>query len=131
MKFKVDGLDKVLRELKKMETAAPKVIQEAIRREAYRVDRESVKQVPVDTGRLRSTHIVTENHGLRTAGAVVTYGGGTGVSTAVHYAREVHDDERARHSPGQKARFLIDPLIAAKPGFIDRVVRYIRKELKI
>lgn len=122
------GLDAVLRELKKLEGRAVDVIQEAFVREAYRVDNASVKQVPVDTGRLRSTHMVVEEQKLRSVGARVVYGGGTGPSTEVTYAREVHDDLRMRHRVG-KARYLIDPLEAAKPHVIPRVIRYIKGKL--
>ena len=122
------GLDEVLRALKKLEGRAVDVIQEAFVREAYRVDRASVEQVPVDTGRLRSTHMVVEENGFRSVGARVVYGGGTGPGAEVTYAREVHDDMRMRHRVG-KARYLIDPLEAAKPRVIPRVIRYVRTKL--
>lgn len=128
MPGEVEGLEEVLRALRRLGARAPAVIQEAIVAEAYRVDAESVKQVPVDTGRLRSTHTVVEREGVKSVGAIVTYGGGSGVGGEVHYARDVHDNLRARYRVG-KARFLADPFEAAKRGFVDRIVSFVSRKL--
>ena len=82
--------------------------------------RESLRQVPVDTNRLRSTAYVT----------TPSYTGVLKIEAgyATNYAAPVHDRYTNKfsgkviyHNPPTKSHFLIDPFEAALPGLGSRI----------
>lgn len=83
--------------------------------EASRIEAVSIREVPVDTGRLRATAFVTPPD--TTIRAVsVQFGYGT------EYAVPVHERTEVQHRTG-KAKFLSDPVNAAESGAARRIAR--------
>ena len=87
----------------------------AVYREASRVMASSIREVPVDTGRLRATGFVSAPD-TTTRDVSVQLGYGT------DYALPVHERTEVSHAVG-KAKFLDDPLNAARSGMADRIAR--------
>lgn len=87
----------------------------AVFREASRVMGVSIREVPVDTGRLRATGFVAPPD-TTIRGVSVQFGYGTDYAVAVHERTEVP------HRTG-KAKFLDDPLNASRAGAALRIAR--------
>lgn len=117
---RVTGLPQARRALQMSERRWSSAFGAALYREGSRILRESLKQVPVDTGRLRSTGYVSPPIKKLLAGIVVEVGYGT------HYAVRQHEDVSLRHRVG-KAKYLQDPLYAASDGVTQRVVADMKK----
>lgn len=117
---RVTGLPQVRRELQRSDQRFSNAFGAALYREGSRILRESLKEVPVDTGRLRSTGYVSPPTRKLLAGIVVEVGYGT------NYAVRQHEDVSIRHRVG-KAKYLQDPLQAAADGVTTRVVADMRK----
>ena len=83
--------------------------------EASRVMGVSIREVPVDTGRLRATGFVTPPD-VTTRDVSVQLGYGT------EYAVPVHERTEVQHRTG-KAKYLSDPLNAAQSGAARRIAR--------
>jgi hypothetical protein len=83
---------------------------------AHEIRTESMRRTPVDTGALRSTHMVTEPEW---SGNVVEVSIGVG-GPAAPYAIYVHENLTARHTVGQ-AKFLESALLEALPSLARRV----------
>ena len=121
---KIKGDKELERELRKLERAFPDAV--AITLFEIAVDpifKESQEEVPVDTGRLRSSGGVTlKSRGLlRSREAVVFYG--------TNYALPVHQRTEIPHTTG-KARFLVDPFERAAPGILGMLVAGARRNIK-
>lgn len=86
----------------------------AVYQEACVIGRESILQVPVDTGRLRASFYVAPPAAL--VNPVVRMGYG------VDYALPVHEMTDVPHKVG-KAKFLEDPINDAKGEWLDRVAK--------
>lgn len=86
--------------------------------EAQKIEAAAAEQVPVDTGRLRSTHSVTADPSR--TGWVIGFG--------TDYAIYVHEDMEARHPVGN-AKFLERPFVSALSGMLERVTSHVRKAL--
>lgn len=98
----------------------------ALFREAETVMAKSKEEVPVDKGPLRSSGQValpdiTPSH----VSVELGYG-----NQAVDYAVIVHEDLSAHHKPGQKAKYLEDPVLAAIPGMEERLGRTLEGEFR-
>ena len=80
------------------------------------LQRESQKEVPVDTGALRAS-ARTRAHGTG-FNVYVT------VSYGQNYAIYVHENLEARHKPGKKAKFLEDPLRAKRKRIAEIIAEF-------
>lgn len=117
--FKIRGMDKLKRQLKKMGTST-RLIQEGARAlvlAAEGVMNESKRIVPVDTGALRSSgQVKTPRITKRKVIVELGYG-----DSSVDYATRVHDNVNLRHEPPGQSKFLEKPLLDKQGSIIDRV----------
>lgn len=95
-----------------------KFIAAALYAEALKIQRESMKRTPVDTGALRASHVTRIAQDDDDAIEVIIQVGGPSASYAVH----VHEDLEAAHTVGQ-AKFLESSLYDAEPGLMKRVAQ--------
>jgi hypothetical protein len=114
------GYTAMIRKLNNAIKRMPRVIEAALYAEAQIERTESMKRTPVDTGTLRSTHVVRPP---------VTQNGNTTVTIAVGgpsapYAIYVHENLEAQHKSGQ-AKFLESTLKESAPYMAQRVARRI------
>lgn len=86
----------------------------AVYQETIQVYTESIKQVPVEYGRLRSSASVLAPKNVDNPECVITYG--------TEYAIFVHERTDLRHTNG-KAKYLSDPVHAASAGWSDRIAQ--------
>ena len=117
---KVLGLSKVLGNLEKAEKNHRLAVAGAIYVEGQRVMSKSLRQVPVDTGRLRNSAYVGRPN--LTGNPFVRLGYGT------KYALAVHERTEVPHRVG-KAKYLEDPMKEAMPGYVERVANRAKKLL--
>lgn len=122
---KITGLKAVAKKMKELGGDYQAATAVAIYQEGTAIMAESLKQVPVDTGRLRASHYVAPPKDQRDPVVVLGYG--------VRYAAAVHEDTSKRHGPsytdpkgnsrgsGQKSKFLSDPMNAARRGYKSRI----------
>ena len=109
-------LTRVLKELDKADRNTRDAMRSAVYLEFVQMMRESLAEVPVDTGRLRSTAYVTmpsyisENISIE-------------AGYATNYAVYVHENENAFHNPPTKAKFLIDPFERMQKGMAQRIAQ--------
>lgn len=114
----VTGLAAVLKALKREENATRKAVAGAIYQEGQAILSESKKQVPVDTGRLRQSANVSRPKPTGDPVAILSYG--------TDYALAVHERLEVNHPTG-KAKFLEDPVNAAKLGYARRIADRARR----
>jgi hypothetical protein len=105
----------VVRNMRRAGRTMESALGDAIHQEALAIMAQSKQEVPVDTGRLRQTGYVAKPRPT-VRGPMVSMGYGT------RYALPVHERLEVRHPVG-KAKFLEDPVNAAKQGYTDRVAR--------
>jgi hypothetical protein len=120
--IKVTGEKKVIKELKRFVKAYPNATGAAMYEEALAIEAESVKLVPVDTGRLSTTHYVSPP---KKDASKITCKIGYGTN----YALPVHERTKVRHTVGQ-AKYLEVPFKAAMSGLASRMVKRIKKHVK-
>lgn len=124
--MEVEGTREIFGKLELFIPGMRDALSAALYQEGLAVDAESVKQVPVDTGRLRGTHYVAPpTEGAASPVCEIGYG--------TDYAVPVHENMKARHGPaytdpkghargaGQKAKYLSDPLNDARRGYNRRL----------
>lgn len=121
----LSGDQEFLRKLKSLGDRATTIVSGALLQEAEAIMTESKKQVPVDTGNLRSSGHVTppEVRGGHVA-VTLAYGG-----PAAPYAIVQHERLDLRHTVG-KAKYLEDPLLEAASGMERRIGSIIRKGIE-
>ena len=119
MAIKLKGAARVEKNLKKAAVSYTQAMSAAIYQKGLEVLAGSVRLVPVDTGRLRSTHYVT----IPSSRGVVEMGYGT------DYAVPVHERTDVRHTTGQ-AKFLEQPVNAARSGYAADVARKAQNNFK-
>jgi hypothetical protein len=118
----VTGLKEVLAAFEGMPEVAQEAVADALHAEALAIEAASVPLVPVDTGRLRSTHYVSPpERGSDTPRAEVGYG--------TDYAVYVHERTEIHHETGQ-AKFLEQPLQQARSGYAERIARRVQARLE-
>lgn len=119
MGLKVIGIKAAIKALKEVAKEAEEATNAAIYEEGLDIAKESVKIVPVDTGRLRSTHYVAPpDHD-----GVVEVGYGTDYALAVHERVEVF------HEVGQPL-FLKTIVDRAQRGYVDRIATRAEKNMR-
>ena len=94
----------------------------ALYQEALELDAHAVGQMPVDTGRMRATHYVTQPQS-DSDGRVVEAGVGT------DYAVYVHEREEIPHEVGN-AKFYEIPLNEMREGYTERIKERTEANLK-
>lgn len=116
--FKLDwkGFRQVDKALEQMIRQVPQGVGVGLYLEAEQIMSTSKREVPVDTGRLRSTGYVQLPQ-MKGTQIGVTLGYGT------NYAVYVHEILSARHVVG-KAKYLQDPLERAAQGLGNRVAKH-------
>jgi len=104
---------------------AAKALGQALYREGALAFAASQREVPVDTGILKNSGILTRPF-LDGKDLVVeiSYGG-----SASDYALIVHEDLEATHNEGTKAKYLEDPVKRQVVGMADRLLLQVRKGL--
>lgn len=110
----LDGVLNVLSNLEKVAKRMPAVTTKAIQAEAQVIMAESVRQCPVDTGRLRQSSYVKR----KDEHVVIGYG--------VDYALAVHERTEVHHADGTNAKFLSRPVDAHRHTFVSDVANRIR-----
>ena len=119
MTTKLTGAAELRRELRRLSKAYPDALKMGLLEEAYRIEAASVALVPVDFGRLQGTHYVSPPE---EKGDDVTVEIGYGTDYAVY----VHERTELQHRPPTQAKFLQQPLEAARSGFFARLAARIR-----
>jgi len=117
--IKVTGDEEVRRGLRRMSKAFPAAAAKALWTEGIALDAEMVQRIPVDTGRLRSTHYAApperDARGLHVE---------VGVGTA--YALPVHERTEVAHVTGE-AKYLANALAVRAHGFLARLGARMRR----
>jgi hypothetical protein len=104
---------------------AAKALGQALYREGALAFAASQREVPVDTGILKNSGILTRPY--MDGGYLVvdiSYGG-----AAADYALTVHEDMESRHNEGTKAKYLEDPVKRQVVGMGDRLLLQVRRGL--
>lgn len=118
----LEGVDKLVQKLQQLEDTGSAAISAALYEEGFALDANMVARIPVDTGRLRSTHYVAPP--TRDGdGIFVEVGVGT------DYAVAVHERTEARHAVGE-AKFLERALAARSAGMGARIAALIWKHIE-
>lgn len=117
----VTGTKPLIEKLRKLEKTYPKATAAAVYQEGLAIDALSAQEVPVDTGRLRSTHYVAPPEDEDNPVCEVGYG--------TDYAQAVHDREELSHVVG-KANYLRDPMNKRRRGWVQRMIGRIQKNAK-
>lgn len=102
-----NGLDELTNAFLTAGKDAPDAVHQALYEEAHEAFLLSQKVVPVDTGALRSSGLVTSSMTGSVARAQISYGG-----AASSYAIYVHElpPSRAKHAPPTRWKFLERPV---------------------
>ena len=104
---------------------ASKALGQALYREGALAFAASQREVPVDTGILKNSGVLSKPYFYGGSLVVdISYGG-----AASDYAIIVHEDMEARHNEGTKAKFLEDPVKRQLVGMGDRLLLQVRKGL--
>ena len=112
----VRGVDRLMTNLSRLARVLPDEAAKALYAEALVIRTESMRRTPVDTGTLRSTHVVSEP---TRSGNTIEVRIGVG-GPAAPYALYVHENVHARHGSGQ-AKFLESALLEAIPSLARRI----------
>src|SRR4051794_23359067 len=109
------GLDQVIATLKHLGDRQREALAAALYQEAAAVMAESIKECPVDTGRLRQSNYVAPAEDLDDPAVQVGYGAA--------YGLYVHERGDLKHPSPTKDHFLSDPLARATDGYGTRVAK--------
>ena len=104
---------------------AAKALGQGLYREGALAFAASQREVPVDTGILKNSGVLSRPY--MDGGYLVvdiSYGG-----AASDYALIVHEDMESRHNEGTKAKYLEDPVKRQLVGMGDRLLLQVRKGL--
>lgn len=117
LKLEVNGMDKVIKKMTGKSKSYREAAAAAVLQEAYKVDELSQKMVPVDTGRLRSSHYVSPPVNIRNIQAEVGYG--------TDYALPVHEKTGAALKSGFP-KFLEEAMKMNSVGYKNRLMMRIK-----
>lgn len=119
--MELTGLDEMVDTISQMARAAGANVTAALRKEAERIMTEvKENRVPVDTGALRASGIVTDIEG----GVELGFG-----NNIVDYAIPVHENLFAHHTVGE-AKYLENGINAALPSMSERIARDLDASLR-
>jgi len=119
--MEVLGLDKVIEAMKHLGKRHQEAIAAAIYQEAAAIMNESLKEVPVDGGKLKQSHYVAPAEDLDNPVVQVGYGKAYGIY--------VHERGDLKHNPPTKDHFLSDPMARASEGYAARVAKRTQQNL--
>ncbi len=110
--------------LKKVIAAFEKGMDQAVVAVALRIERQSVREVPVDFDRLRTSRKVDldRSRGRGMVKASISYG--------TDYALFVHERLDVHHKAPTKAKYLIDPYNNHAPRLKDEIKKRTRKNVR-
>lgn len=112
MSVEIDGVIETLKNLGATEEEIRKALAAALYQEGFALIADSIREVPVDFGRLRGSHYVAPPAGETNPEVEVGYG--------TDYAAYVHERTELNHPVG-KAKFLEDPMKRRQAGYSRRV----------
>lgn len=154
VKLEVKGLEQMTARLKALATVAPKAAGAALFREGERIMTNAKERTPVDTGALKNSgHVTLPEVTLGGIQVILGFGGPAGIGNQgktndkdVGYAVYVHEDLTASHEKKLskkeaakrgvergdigEAKFLEKAILAAMPGFAERVAEDTEDALK-
>lgn len=113
----VTGVSAVLKALDKIAAEYRAAMGKAIYQEAAAVMAVSLRQVPVDSGRLRASQYIAKPEIDASGQPFVRIGYDT------EYAAAVHERTDLKHAEPTKDHFLSDPLAEALPGYAERIAK--------
>lgn len=116
------GEVELIAKLKALAEAYPEACAAQVYEEALAVDADMVPRIPVDTGRLRSTHYVSPPE---TGGGTIVSEVGVGTDYAVY----VHERTEVYHAVGE-AKFLEKALLKRAQGMLVRMARGIEAKVR-
>lgn len=117
-RLQIEGKKDLLESIAELAQAYPQAASAALLEEGYRVDANMVPRIPVDTGRMRSTHYVAPPM-VEPGGEIVVE-----VGVATDYAVAVHERTEVNHPVGE-AKFLERALFAEAAGMAPRLAKRI------
>lgn len=128
--MELSGLAQVLEAMKEANERFKGAVAAAIYQEAVIVASASIKQVPVDTGRLRSSFWLALPESIENP--TVRAGYGTDYAMYVHERTDLSHTKQGKHGATEsgKAKFLEDPVNDAKGGWASRVAARARENAK-
>ncbi len=113
IRVRLVGFDETMKGLIERQKRIREAVAKALHQEALAIMATSVRQVPVDTGRLRQSHYVAPPKDS-------PHGSTVSMGYSADYALSVHEMTEVGHAVG-KAKFLEDPVKEARQGFSQRV----------
>jgi len=130
---RVEGLDRLLADLRDYPEQAARAVAAALFREAEETVTDAKRLTPVDEGVLRSSgHVRPPVYSADGVDVEAGFGGPAGAGNRgetnpedVGYALIVHEDLTAHHAVGQ-AKYLEAPLNRRRSGVTARVIRRVR-----
>lgn len=121
----IRGLAETKRAMRQYGRRANRALAGGLYQEGERIMAASKKEVPVDTGVLRSTgHVQLPKEEAGRIQVTLGYGG-----PAAPYALRQHEELSYKHRVG-KARYLSDPAEAAVTGMDRRIAEHVRREIE-
>ncbi|MGH7826043.1 MAG: HK97 gp10 family phage protein [Candidatus Binatia bacterium] len=119
---RIEGVDKIMANLKKLGPDAKRAAAYALTREAEELIVEAKKETPVDTGALRNSgHVQPATIAPQRVEVVAGFGG-----AAAPYAIYVHERTDRKHVVGG-AKFLENPFNRRLRGLEDRLVSNLKR----
>ena len=152
--LEIKGLEQMTARLRALATVAPRAAGAALYREGERIMTDAKQRTPVDTGALRASgHVLPPTQTMNGIEVILGFGGPAGIGNQgetnkddVGYAVYVHEDLTASHEKKLskkeaakrgsafgdigEAKFLEKAIMAAAPGFAERVAADAREELE-
>ena len=119
--MEVLGIDKVIAAMEHLNKRYREALAAAIYQEAAAVMAESIKECPVDSGRLRQTAYVAPAKDIDNPVVEIGYG--------ARYGIYVHERGDLKHTAPTKAFFLSDPATRAVDGYAARVEKRTQENL--
>ncbi len=116
------GLPELAKALEKFAKRVKDAAAAAVYQEACQVMGESVKECPVDKGRLRQSNYVAPPQDLDNPTAQVGYG--------AEYGVYVHERTDLKHNAPTKDHFLSDPMIRALEGYTERLNKRTQRNIE-
>lgn len=122
----MEGTEELAAALRQAGERAPAAFAGVLYREAERIMAKSKEIVPVDTGALKGTgHVQLPEVNGPEISVTLGFGG-----PAVDYAVIVHEDTMLRHTPGQQAKYLEQPMLEAARDMEARLAAELRREIE-
>lgn len=119
--MEIRGLDEVIKAMAHLAKRQKEALAAAEYQEAASVMLESLKECPVDSGRLRQSHYVAPADDLDNPIVQVGYG--------ARYGLVVHERGDLKHGAPTKDHFLSDPIARVSEGYGQRIAKRTQQNL--